>query len=257
MPHRRDAAALDALQARLGHFFADPTLLQRALTHPTAALEAGWTAEASYERFEFLGDALLNAWVAEFLFDRFPHEPEGILTKLRAYWVSGATLAEVSRQLKLPQCLAVGEGGARDRVADQPRVQASVLEAVVAAVHLDAGPAKAAALVRRLWRDPIVKRGLVVLSEDAKTTLQEHRQARGLPLPVYRCDPEGDQFRATVRLDGRAAGEGLGASKKAAEQAAARQALAALAEQAPPPTSREPKKRAPRSGPSRDTRRQL
>jgi len=236
MAPRLDPARLDALQARLGHFFRDRSLLERALTHPTAALEAGWTAEASYERLEFLGDALLNAWMAQLLFDRFPHSAEGVLTRLRAYWVSGPVLASQARLLGLPECLAVGEGGSRAGIADQERVQASTFEALLAAVHLDAGGRRAPALVRSLWGSAIASRGLEVLREDAKTTLQELRQAQGRSLPLYRCEAEGAGFRSEVLLDGLRAGEGSGSTKKAAEQAAARAALEACCAEPPTPS---------------------
>lgn len=225
MEGRADRRQLDALQARLGHFFRDVTLLERALTHPTAALEAGWTPEASYERLEFLGDALLNAWMAQLLFDKFPHSDEGVLTRLRAYWVSGPVLAAMARELNLPGCITMGEGGRRAGIAGQERVQASAFEALLAALHLDAGGRRAPGLVRSLWGGRIAARGLDVLLEDAKTTLQERRQAEGKSLPVYACQPEGGGFRADVFLEGLAAGEGSGATKKAAEQAAARAAL--------------------------------
>lgn len=226
MEHQTDARKIDALQARVGHFFKDRAILIRALTHPTAALEAGWTVEASYERMEFLGDSLLNAWVAELLFDRFPHEPEGVLTKLRAHWVSGAVLARLSRELGLPACVLLGEGGKRDRIVEQERVQASVLESFLAALYLDGGVRKGKGLVKRLWDDPVMRRGLEVLKEDAKTALQELRQAEGLSLPVYTSrEGEAGGFLAEARLDGELAGCGEGPSKKAAEQAAAREAL--------------------------------
>lgn len=229
MDSRPERRRLDALQARLGHFFRDVTLLEHALTHRSAALEAGWTAEASYERLEFLGDALLNAWMAQLLFDKFPHSDEGVLTRLRAYWVSGPVLAARARELDLPACLAVGEGGRRAGIASQERVQASSFEALLAALHLDAGGRRAPSLVRALWSGPIASRGLEVLQEDAKTALQERRQAEGRSLPAYRCRVQGPGFHAEVLLDGLRAGEGSGTTKKAAEQAAARAALAWMA----------------------------
>jgi len=233
MPPRPDPSRLDALQARLGHFFRDRSLLERALTHPTAALEAGWTDEASYERLEFLGDALLNAWMAQLLFDRFPHSAEGVLTRLRAYWVSGPVLAARARELGLPECLAVGEGGSRAGIAKQERVQASVFEALLAALHLDAGGRRAPGLVRSLWASAIAARGLDVLAEDAKTSLQEKRQAQGRSLPLYRCEEVESGFHAEVLLDGLRAGEGRGPTKKAAEQEAARAALEWVALKSP------------------------
>ncbi len=222
--------SLDALQARLRHFFGDRTLLVHALTHPSAAVEAGQTRLASYERLEFLGDALLNAWVAELLFDRFPDAHEGVLTRLRSFWISGPVLAGFARGLQLERHVELGTGEERDGGRTKERILASVLEALFAALYLDAGPKKPRSLARALWADDVRRRGLAVLSEDAKTGLQELRQAEGVSRPEYRVSSADGGFEATVLLDGEAAGRGAGATKKAAEQAAAKDALARLAD---------------------------
>ncbi len=225
-----DAQRLDALQARIGHFFRDRSLLVQALTHPSAAIELGLPRIMSYERMEFLGDALVNLYLAQLLFDRFPKEEEGVLTRLRAYWGSQPVLAEAARELALDHCLRLGAGETRDGGGSKDRILASALEALFAAHYLDAGFRAGARLAKTVWGDGIRKRGLEPLGEDAKTTLQELRQAQGLPLPEYRTEPSPGGFRSTVLLDGHAAGSGTGASRKAAEQAAARRALAQFGE---------------------------
>lgn len=221
----------DALQARVGRFFKDPALLERALTHPSAAAEAGLPRRASYERLEFLGDALLNFLVGELLFHRFPAEEEGTLSRMRAFWVSQKVLAEAARSLGLGQALRFGKGESRQEGSRKERILASALEAFLGALYLDGGLPAARRLVRALWADPVRRRGLDVLREDAKTRLQEARQARGLSLPAYRTEPAGEGFRAVVLLDGEPAGEGAGATRKAAEQEAARRALEGLEEE--------------------------
>lgn len=216
---------LDSLQARLGRFFKDRSLLLQALTHPSAVAEEGRSRLLSYERLEFLGDALVNAFLAELLFDFFPGEEEGALTRLRAYWVSQPALASTAREMGLGRCLRLGVGEERSGGRDKERVLASALEALFAALYLDAGGKAGLKLARKLWKRPILKRGLAVLLEDAKTALQERQQAKSLPLPEYRTREDGSRFLSVVVLQGRPAGEGRGPSRKAAEQAAARDAL--------------------------------
>jgi ribonuclease-3 len=222
---QEELVALNALQARIGHFFKDRSLLVQALTHPSAAAEAGMPRAQSYERLEFLGDALLNASLAEMLFNRFPHEEEGVLTRLRAFWCSQPVLADAARELGLDRHLRLGAGEDRDRGRHKDRLLASALEALFAALYLDAGHRAVLKLAKAIWADAIRKRGLQPLQEDAKTNLQEARQAQGLSLPEYRSEPDGEGFVCTVLLDGHPAGEGRGVSRKAAEQAAARSAL--------------------------------
>ena len=226
--HVTQPADPDALQARIGHFFKNPSLLEQALTHPSAALEAGRSRLLSYERLEFLGDAVVNLLLAELLFNRFPKEEEGVLTKLRAYWVSRPVLAGAAKELLLDRHVALGEGEERSGGRKKERMLASALEALFGALYLDAGLKAPARLASTLWADAVRKRGLAPLAEDSKTLLQERRQAAGLALPRYHTEPEGDAFVSTVLLDEEPAGTGAGPSRKAAEQAAARVALARL-----------------------------
>lgn len=218
---------IDALQSNLGHFFKDPYLLKQALTHPSAAVEEGRGRLASYERLEFLGDSVVGLNLAALLYDRFPQEDEGVLTRMRAYWASQVALAATARELGLESFLRLGAGEARDGGASKDRTLASALEACFGALFLDGGPKAAAKLAKSLWGEPIRRRKLEVLAEDAKTALQEQRQAAGSPLPEYLTVPSGDGFATSVLLDGQVSGRGEGPSRKSAEQAAARGALAA------------------------------
>ena len=216
---------LDNLQARLGRFFKDRSLLVQALTHPSASAEAGRSRLASYERLEFLGDALVNAYLARLLFDRFPHEEEGVLTRLRAYWVSQPSLAEAARNLELGALLRLGAGEERNGGRDKERLLSSALEALFGALYLDAGFQAGGKLADKLWGQAVRKRGLLVLEADAKTALQELRQASRLSLPEYRSHQRAGTFKSEVYLDGSLSGRGSASSRKAAEQAAAREAL--------------------------------
>lgn len=219
---------LDNLQARIGHFFKDRSLLVQALTHPSASAEAGKPRLASYERLEFLGDALVNAYLAELLFNRFPREEEGVLTRLRAFWVSQPSLASAARDLGLGACLQLGAGEEKDGGREKERVLSSALEALFGALYVDTGFRTGRTLAKKLWEPDLRKKGLAVLEEDAKTALQEVRQAGKLALPEYRSQQESGLFVAEVYLDGEFFGRGSGPSRKAAEQAAAREALAKI-----------------------------
>jgi ribonuclease III len=225
---RDDPQALDALQSNLGHFYRDTSLLRQALTHPSAAVEAGEQRLASYERLEFLGDAVLHLELADLIYDLFPLAEEGTLSKLRAYWASEVVQAATARELGVPGCIRLGTGETRDGGAAKDRILASAFEACVGALYLDGGQKACAKLTRALWRDDIRRRGLTVLAEDAKTALQEVRQAEGLSLPEYRSEAVAEGFTCTVLLDGREAGRGEGPTRKTAEQDAARRALEGL-----------------------------
>jgi ribonuclease-3 len=217
---------IETVEERLGKAFRDRALLRQALTHPSAALEGGGGAEDSYERMEFLGDSLVNLCLAEILFETFPQEREGTLTKLRAYWVSRRSLAQVSRELGLDEAVLLGEGmRLREGGRSNERILAAVFEAVVAALYLDSGWRATRSAVRRLFLKSVRRLGLEPLGEDSKTLLQERRQAAGKSLPRYESRRYGDLFRCTVYLDDSPAGSGEGRSRKVAEQAAAREVL--------------------------------
>jgi len=230
---KRESKKLDDLQARIGHFFRDVSLLKRALTHPSASEEEGRGRLASYERLEFLGDSVVNFLLAEMVYDLFPHENEGTLTKLRAWWISGKALAESARSLLISECLRMGRGERDSGGADKERIQACALEALFGALYLEGGIKPARKLARDLWRDAIRKRGMDVLLNDSKTRLQELRQSGAFSLPSYKTRASEEGFASIVFLDGEAAGRGSGKSRKAAEQEAARDALSRLPEIGP------------------------
>lgn len=218
----------ERLLVRLGLTLKSGALLDQALTHPSAAQEAGLDRRASYERLEFLGDSVLNLAVADLLFERFPTLPEGDLTKLRAHWVSGASLAREAAAAGVGDALKLGAGEEASGGRCKPRVLAAALEALVAAEYLGSGWDAARLLVRRLLEGPIASAGSNALKADHKTVLQEWRQARALPLPEYSSERWEGGFRCTVLLDGQARGEGRGRSRKTAEQSAAAEALMAM-----------------------------
>ena len=228
-PHRTipPAAPLDALQARLGHRFAQPQLLHRALTHRSFGA-------AHNERLEFLGDAVLNLAVSTLLYARYAASAEGDLTRVRAYLVREDSLHRVALGLDLPSVLRLSEGEARGGGAQRPSILADAVEALIGAVHLDAGFDAAQALVQRLFGAQIDASEVAQWSKDSKTELQETLQARRLPVPSYRIRATRGQAHVQVfEVECEVPALGLveaaeGRSRRAAEQEAARRMLARL-----------------------------
>ena len=212
---------------RIGHRFADPALRRRALTHRSAGA-------ANNERLEFLGDALVNLIVAEALFQRWPRADEGWLTRARAQLVREASLAAVARELALGDLLELGPGELKSGGFRRDSILADALEALIGAIHLDAG-FQACREVVLGWFEPrfaaLTDEGT---EKDAKTRLQEWLQARGLPLPEYvLVDARGDEHDKIFDVACRLAEPALeaaaeGSSRRQAEQRAARTLLERL-----------------------------
>jgi ribonuclease-3 len=222
----RKAADRTALLDRIGYSFTDDTLLDRALTHISAL--SGKSRQSSYQRLEFLGDRVLGLVISDMLLRAYPKADEGELSKRLAELVRKETCAEVARELDIGSALRLGSSesnaGGRRRVA----ILADVCEALIGAVFLDGGYAAAAEMVERFWGERM--RAIASPPRDAKTALQEWAQGRGLPTPSYkeieRKGPHHNpEFRVAVQLPDRAPAEGLGKSKRAAEQAAAAEML--------------------------------
>ena len=218
---------LRGLQARLGHDFAQPRLLERALTHRSFGAD-------HYERLEFLGDAVLNLAVSDLLFERYADSAEGDLTRIRAHLVREATLHRLALDLGLPALLRLSEGESRGGGAQRPSILADALEALIGAVWRDGGLEPARALVGRLFT-PLLDGGLTpAWSKDAKTQLQEWLQARRQPVPAYRIESTQGQaheqtFTVVCSVPAYALeGRGEGRSRRSAEQQAAAAVLALL-----------------------------
>ena len=183
MPGRPDRSPMDpriqALQRHLGYTFADPALLALAVTHRSFSADHN-------ERLEFLGDSVLNLCIANLLYQRLHTLPEGDLSRVRANLVKQDTLHHLAVEMGLPQMLRLGEGELRSGGQKRPSILADALEAVLGAVYLDAGFAKADALVQRIFAAVDVKPEMQAVGKDAKTELQEWLQARKMQLPIYR-----------------------------------------------------------------------
>jgi len=219
--------ALDALQQRLGHVFAQPALLSRALTHRSFG-------HAHNERLEFLGDAVLNMAVSALLYQRFSGSDEGDLTRVRAHLVREESLHRAALGLGLPHVLRLSEGETRGGGAMRASILADALEALIGAAFLDGGFDAAQQVVRRLFGELIDSTEIDNWSKDAKTELQEWLQARRLAVPTYRIVATRGQAHAqTFEVECQVAPLGLaergeGRSRRSAEQQAARRMLEVL-----------------------------
>lgn len=211
---------LSALQDRLQHRFADPKLLARALTHRSFSADHN-------ERLEFLGDSVLNLAVAALLYGRLSKLPEGDLSRVRANLVKQETLHQVAVTIGLPQVIRLGEGETRSGGSKRPSILADALEAVIGAVHLDAGYVAAEALVHRLFESVEITPQMPAAAKDPKTELQEWLQGRKMKLPIYRVAATlGAAHKQTFDVECEvpelgAVERGIGASRRAGEQAAA------------------------------------
>jgi ribonuclease III len=215
------------LERRLGHAFANPELARQALTHRSFG-------SAHNERLEFLGDGALNFAVATLLYERFPRLPEGDLSRLRAALVNQASLSEVATGLGLGERLRLGEGELKSGGFRRPSILADALEALLGAVYLDGGFEAVRGAVASLLEQRLAGHGQLPVDKDPKTALQEHLQARRLPVPRYSVQrTEGEAHEQTFTVECRVddlgiATTGRGASRRAAEQAAALEALARI-----------------------------
>ncbi|WP_135469576.1 ribonuclease III [Crenalkalicoccus roseus] len=224
-----DARGEGPFQQRIGHRFRRPELLAQALTHRSAA-DPRRSQLDSNERLEFLGDRVLALLIAEWLAERFPAEREGDLGKRLGVLVARDTLAKVAEGLGLAAVLRVPPSEGRAGLRERANVLADALEALLGAIYLDGGLEPARALVRREW-EPLLGADLRP-PVSAKSRLQEWTLGRGLGLPEYRLvsatGPSHQPiFVVAVTAAGREA-EGMGESKRAAEQAAAEAWLAGL-----------------------------
>lgn len=231
LPTMAKEDSLDRLQEGIGYFFEDRTLLRDALTHRSFVNEHPDKAPRDNERMEFLGDAILGLAASALLWQRYPTAREGELSRRRADLVCEASLAAIARGLGIGALLRLGRGEERSGGRDKPRLLASALEALVAAVYLDAGEQEAISVGRALLAPHI--ESLQPGGSDYKSRLQEVLQARAKCPPAYVLlgseGPDHDRrFHVEVRLGEKQLGRGTGRSKLGAEQLAAKHALEEL-----------------------------
>lgn len=211
-------------EQRLGYVFADPALLELALTHRSASAR-------NNERLEFLGDAVLGAIIAHALFDRRADAGEGLLSRLRARLVRGETLAQIARELDLGAHVRLGSGEVRTGGHQRDSILSNAIEAVLGAIYLDGGMPAAERVVLEIFADRLADLPGADELTDPKTRLQEWLQAKGLSPPEYRVRgisgaPHAQTFEVACSIAalGIVAG-GHGASRRQAEQDAATRVL--------------------------------
>ena len=219
------------LETAIGYRFHNISLLQNALTHSSYANERWHNSLLSNERLEFLGDSVLGMLVAEYLFRNFPNRPEGELTRMRADMVCEKTLAAAANRIGLGNHLLLGHGEEQGGGRKRDSILADAVESVIAACFLDGGMEPARQFINTfvLTEVPVKK----LRNADYKTALQELVQQKKNQVLSYalvgESGPDHDkQFRVEVSLNGQVVGEGIGSSKKRAEQAAAKAAMEAL-----------------------------
>jgi len=213
----------NTLAEKLGHKFANPKLLEDALTHPSLSGARPRKKGANYERLEFLGDRVLGLSIAEWLYETFPNADEGEMAKRHAALVNRDFLRAVAQELGLGQFVRLARGedatASRKNLATLP----DAMEAVIGALYLDGGYPAASAFIHKYWQRDIAVSETPV---DPKTTLQEWAQGQGLPLPVYRVlessgPAHAPKFLIEATVKGRPAVQAEGDSKRAAQKAAA------------------------------------
>jgi ribonuclease-3 len=219
------------IQERIHYSFRDEELLTRALTHKSFANENRLAHHN--ERMEFLGDAVLNLVVSEYLMETCPEMSEGDLSRLRAAVVSEPSLAAVSRGIGLGEFLLLGKGEEQTGGRNKDSLLADSLEALIASVYLDAGQEEARSFVLAFFEEKIRTTCSARATLDYKTELQELCQERLKILPEYRVVSETGPdhqklFEVELSIRGEVLGRGAGRSKKEAEQRAAKEALEKL-----------------------------
>ena len=224
-----DETALRApIEELLGHEFADPDLIELALSHASFAHEVD--GSRGNERLEFLGDAVLDLVIAELLFDAHPDWTEGSLTRARAALVNMRSLAENARAIGLGAYIRLGRTERQSHGEEKDSILANCFEAVIGALYLDAGLAPVLVLVQRIF-GKAVEEGSVGARRDPKTEYQEWAHARHGVTPRYRtirdseADDDESRFTVEVTISDEPTGVGIGRTKRAAERAAAQSAL--------------------------------
>ena len=220
-------------QKNLGISFHQESLLEQAFVHSSYLNENPGFARPSNERLEFLGDAILDFIVAEKLYKEFPKLPEGKLTEIRASLVCRDTLAKLASSLKLGDWFLLGQGEEANAGRTKVSNLANVMEALIGALYLDQGLAKARRFIFTQIKPELKKIKAGKTTPNYKALVQELIQGQKKPAPVYRLveatgPDHSKQFTAEILVEGEALGRGAGKNKKAAESQAAKAALEKL-----------------------------
>ncbi|RPI78661.1 MAG: ribonuclease III [Desulfobacteraceae bacterium] len=225
--------SLAQLSRNLGYSFNRQELLEESLRHSSYVNERDDKSLKDNERLEFLGDAVLDLAISHILMDFFRQAHEGDLSKLRAAVVNEKNLCQAAENLGLAQYLLLGKGEELTRGREKPSILANAMEALLGAIYLDSSFEKTKEIIFRLFGPDLARLGEKSLTDDHKTLLQEYTQEKFKSRPDYLLIEESGPahhktFRVALRLENRIIAEGIGASKKAAEQNAAKEAFFCL-----------------------------
>ncbi|HYW33911.1 MAG TPA: ribonuclease III [Balneolaceae bacterium] len=227
-PEYRDK--IEALEEIIDASIDNPFLFIRALRHRSSLNDGKHDQTDSYERLEFLGDAVLDLIVSEIIFDLFPQEDEGFLTKLRAKLVNRDALAKYAKKLGLGPLIIVGDRSQGQGIEYSKSALSDVFESLIGAIYINKGYDKAAGFASTIIEQCMDVKELTTTLENYKSMLLEYAQAQKMTIPRYEVveemGPGHDKtFRIRAIVDEKERGQGVGKSKKEAEQKAARQAL--------------------------------
>lgn len=219
---------LGLLQESIGYTFANQELLQTALTHRSSLNDP--TIKESYERLEFLGDAILEMLISSFLFEKYPDKMEGYLTAARSAIVRTESLSQIAKGFNLGSYIRMSKGEESTGGRNNDSTLEDVIESLIGAIYIDGGLESAKVFFEKF----IIPKADTVVNEnrlkDSKSLLQELVQAKGLSTPIYQIvkeiGPDHDKtFETSVVVDGNQVATGIGKSKQEAEQQAAQKAL--------------------------------
>ncbi len=186
---------LTALMRKLDYEFNDISLLKLALTHRSKGSK-------NYERLEFLGDSILGFVIAESLYEKYPKESEGKLSRMRSSLVRQETLADVAKNLKLSDYLILGEGELKSGGFNRASILSDVVESLIGAIYLDADFSQANKFIQRYFKDKLTGLSVDGNYKDAKSQLQEFMQKMGLDLPQYQIiETSGEQHNQEFTVE--------------------------------------------------------
>lgn len=217
------------LNRSLGHKFRDKRLLEMALTHPSRAHEREDTEEDN-QRLEFLGDAILAALSAAYLYETYPSWPEGELTKLRSALTNRDTISRLARQINLGDYLLMGRGEEQSGGASKSKNLCDAMEALIGAAYLDGGFKGASRIFQKLFQPEVASLAIGLRVDNPKGRFQEMAQGSGFMNPTYsivdsRGPAHDPEFIAVVKISEIVMGKGIGSNKKIAHANAAQAAL--------------------------------
>ena len=216
---------IEKLERIVGFQIDDPSLFLKALRHRSTLSQEQYETYDSYERLEFLGDAVLDLIAAEILFNQYPEKDEGFLTKVRAKLVRGETLSDFSKKLGIEDLMELGERNGGASVSKS--ILADAFESIIAAIYITRGYQDAYQFVDKVIKENLVIKELINTLDNYKSALLEYAQAEKMPIPRYELINESGPghnrtFEVKVLIGNKQLGTGIGKSKKKAEQAASR-----------------------------------